>query len=786
MKFSESWLRSLVNPALDSAALAHLLTMAGLEVEDEQAVAPAFTGVVVAEVLSVRKHDNADRLNVCSVNVGAAEPLQIVCGAPNVAAGLKVPCALVGAALPKDFHIKQAKVRGIESFGMLCSATELGLADVADGLLILPADAPVGQLLREYLDLDDTLLTLKLTPNRADCLSLLGIARDVAALTGAVMTPPPQTVVAVSSSASRGVSVRAPIACPRYCGRVINGVNAAAPTPEWLRRRLERSGLRSISALVDITNYVLLELGQPLHAFDVDKLNGDIVVRMAEAGEQLALLNDKTISLTDDLLVIADASGPVALAGIMGGAASAVSSDTQAIFLESAFFAPDAIAGKARQVGFGSDSSHRFERGVDFAATHLALARATQLVLELCGGAAGPVVEVSGEWPARPPVSLRVARANQVLGLQLTQAEMLTIMQRLGCAVSESAGVLQVTPPSYRFDMQIEEDLIEELVRVVGYEQVPATLPARASGMLPVWEQQRPRGAVAALWAHRDYQEVINYAFVDAAWEHTLAGNAAPIALLNPIASQMSVMRSSLLGGLVQNLADNLRRKATRVRLFEIGRVFSRAEQGFAQPERLAGLAFGPRLPEQWGADEQRVDFYDIKADIEALFVGASLRFVKAEHPALHPGRAARVVVNGVDVGVLGELHPRWVQQFDLPAPAQLFELDLALVLLGRLPKADVPSRLPAVRRDIAVLVDESVPVQALLDSLAQNSGERVRSVKLFDVYRGKGVIEGQKSLAFAVTLQDTLKTLTDDEIGSEIAKLINVLVDTYHATLRN
>lgn len=785
MKFSESWLRTLVNPSLSSDELAHLLTMAGLEVEEQEAAAPAFHSVVVAEVLSIAKHENADRLNVCQVNVGEAEPIQIVCGASNVAAGLKVPCARIGAVLPGDFTIKQAKVRSVESFGMLCSAKELGLAEEADGLLVLPADAPVGQSIRDYFDLDDTLLTLKLTPNRADCLSLLGLARDTAALTAAPLTLPAIEAASATASQTLSVSVVAQEACPRYCGRVITGVNPAASTPAWMVQRLERSGLRSISALVDVTNYVLLEQGQPLHAFDLDKLHGGLQVRFATAGETLVLLNEKTITLSADMLVIADVSGPVALAGIMGGAGSAVGDATTSIFLESAFFAPSVIVGKSRVLGFGSDSSHRFERGVDFGHTEQALQRATALILEICGGQAGPVTEVLSSLPVRAAVNLRIARANRALGLQLGSSEMSAIFTRLGLAVEDAGDVLKVTPPSYRFDIEIEEDLYEELARVVGYDQIPATLPARPAGMLPVAEHLRSREAVANVLVGRDYQEVINYAFVEADWESRLLNNSTPIKLQNPIASQMSVMRSSLFGGLLATLGGNLNRKQDRVRVFEIGRCFLRGDGVYDQPERISGLLYGTREPEQWGTTANRVDFFDLKGDVEALLLGLPVRFEKAEHSALHPGRSARVLLNDVEIGILGELHPSHVQHYGFPSAPQLFELDFAAVLSARLPKAGELSKFQAVRRDIAVLVDDAIAVQDLLDSLQQAASPLVQSVKLFDLYRGKGVTEGQKSLAFAVTLQDTRKTLLDVEIESEITNLIKVLEDKHKACLR-
>lgn len=791
MQFSEQWLRTLVDPALNSEELAHLLTMAGLEVEENEPAAAVFNQVFVAEVLSVQKHENADRLNVCQVNVGAAEPLQIVCGAANVAAGIKVPCARIGAVLPGDFKIKQAKVRGVESFGMLCSAKELGLAEEANGLLLLPADAPVGSDIRDYLQLDDRLLTLKLTPNRTDCLSLQGIAREVSALTATPWTPtacPHQTPL---HDERRGIVLQND-ACPRYTGRILRNVNAQAVTPDWMRRRLERSGLRSISALVDVTNYVLLELGQPMHAFDNDKLQGDIRVRFAAAGEQIVLLNEKTVTLDDSMLVIADDSGPVALAGIMGGAATAVGDDTRHVFLESAFFAPAAITGRARRLGFGSDSSYRFERGVDFAQCRAALERATQLMIEICGGEAGPVQEASREaaLPARPPVSLRVSRVAKVLGVALDATAIAGLLTRLGLPCALAGDVITVTPPSFRFDLVLEEDLIEEVARLFGYDNIPLA-PARASlAMLPNRGDLRPVAAVKDLLVARDYQEAINYAFVDARWEQDLAGNADPIKLQNPIASQMSVMRSTLWGGLLANLQHNLNRKQSRVRLFELARVFSKQGGAFAQPEKLAGLAFGSRLPEQWAAAETPVDFFDVKADVEALFAPSlsatdRLQWRAVQHPALHPGRAAELLLAGKVAGVVGELHPKWVQQYGLSAAPLLFELDVDALRLGRLPQAGVLSRFQSVRRDLAVVVDDGVPLAALLAALDAAKTEVVTAIELFDLYRGKGVEAGKKSLAFKVILQDTRKTLTDEEVESVVTGLLAALQNTFDAKLR-
>ncbi|MGA8146990.1 MAG: phenylalanine--tRNA ligase subunit beta [Gallionellaceae bacterium] len=775
MQFSESWLRTLVNPPLSSEELAHLLTMAGLEVEEVSPVAPSFDKVVVAQVLTKDKHPDADRLNLLTVDAGQGVPLNIVCGAQNVSVGMKAPCALVGAILP-GIEIRQAKVRGVASFGMMCSAKELGLAEESNGLMELSADARVGQSIREHFDLDDHLITLKLTPNRSDCLSLQGIAREVAALTGAVLQQLPSTSFAISSARSCAVKVSAPAACPRYAGRVIAGVNAHAATPAWMVQRLERCGLRSIGAIVDVTNYVLLELGQPLHAFDLNKLNGGIEVRFARAGESIRLLNEQTVELQADMLVIADDKAPVALAGVMGGADSAVDEATVDIFLESAFFAPSAIAGKSRRIGFGSDSSYRFERGVDFAATRAALDRATQLILDICGGQAGAVTEVLGALPARKPVKLRVQRVLRLLGIALKAEEIAQILSRLGMVFQQQGESFSVTPPSYRFDIAIEEDLIEEVARVYGYERIPPSQPQASMTILPLAETQRPLDKLRQMLVLRDYQETINYAFVETEWERDLCGNAAPIALQNPIASQMAVMRSSLLGGLLGALRTNLARKQTRVRLFEMGGCFAAAEDGYVQHERVAGVCCGPALQEQWGAASRNVDFYDVKADVEALFGTADLHFVAAVHPASHPGRSAQIVLDQNAIGWIGELHPQWLQQYDIPLAVVWFEVDLLALAKTIVPCAGDISRFPPVRRDVAVVVDESVAVQSLLDAMQAVAVPYIAELALFDLYRGKGVEPGKKSLAFRVLLKDTQKTLNETEIDQSMTQLIDAL----------
>jgi phenylalanyl-tRNA synthetase beta chain len=785
MKFSEQWLRSYVNPPMDSAALSHLLTMAGLEVEAMEPVAADFSGIVVGHVLTVAPHPDADRLRVCEVDAGTGTPLQIVCGAANVSAGVRVPCAMVGAKLP-GFEIKKAKLRGVESLGMLCSARELGMAEEADGLLLLAADAPVGEDIRTYLGLNDKIFTLKLTPNRSDCLSLMGIAREVAALTGSELHLPVVPAVVATIQPTPAIQVAAGAACPRYCGQVISGLRPDAQTPPWMVERLLRSGVRSLGAVVDITNYVMLETGQPLHAFDLAKLTGAIDVRMAHAGESLTLLNEQAVKLDEDMLVIADQSGVLALAGIMGGAASGVSADTTGIFLESAFFHPDYIAGRARRLGLSTDASHRFERGVDYAATQAALARATQLIVEICGGNAGTVSEVVHALPVRTAIRLRPERAGKLLGVAFSRAEVAEWLRRLQFDYVDEGAVFRVTPPSYRFDLTIESDLIEELARLYGYDNIPAIVPVADLTMLPQPERQRPLDRLRDILVARDYQEVITYSFVDAAWEAALAPGVQPIALKNPIASQMGVMRSTLWGGLIDVLKSNLNRRQTRVRVTEIGNCFLANDAGYDQPLRIGGLAFGGAVPEQWGESARDVDFYDVKADLEALCWPKVLKFAAARHAALHPGQCASVSLDGEYIGWLGVLHPALVQQWDLPSAPVLFEL-AALPLLRR----DVPlhaeiSRFQAVRRDLAVLVNQEVEVQTLLDAMQSARIEGITEIALFDVYRGKGIDSDKKSLAFRVSMQDNQKTFTDSEVDAAMTHLTELLQQQFNAQLRS
>jgi phenylalanyl-tRNA synthetase beta chain len=783
MQFSENWLRSFVNTELNSAELSHALTMAGLEVEDEQPAGAVFTHVVIGEIIAAEKHPDADRLQLCKVNIGK-DVLQIVCGAANARVGIKVPCALVGAALP-GIAIKQAQVRGVDSFGMLCSSKELGLAAEATGLLELPVDAPIGTDIRDYLSLNDNLLTLKLTPNRADCLSILGIARDVAAITGAPLILPKIAHAAITSQRTMAVLVNAPDACPAYYGRVIEGVNAQAATPAWMIRNLERSGIRSISAIVDITNYVLLELGQPMHAFDLAKLGDHIEVRFSKAGEALKLLNDTEIKLQADDLVIADGTGAVALAGIMGGATTSVTEITTDIFLESAFFTPDAIAGKARRLGLSTDSSYRFERGVDFGNTKNALERATALILEICGGQAGSITQAVTAFPARNTVNLRYTRLLSVLGIAIPQKTVGTLLTQLGFEFTENGDVFAVKAPTYRFDIAREEDLIEEIARLHGYDKIPAIKPTANLSILDAPEAAWNKASMAGVLRDFGYQEVVTYSFVDESWERDLMGNAAPIALKNPIASNLSVMRSGLWGGLLDALTYNLNRKQERVMLFEIGASYFSEKKSYREETQVSGLCYGAFAPEQWGENARDVDFYDVKAIVDTL-TNNQAEYRQEAHSALHPGQSARIYLHNKPIGWLGKLHPKWQQQYSLPKNTVLFELQVASLLQTKVTKyQEVPKFLP-VRRDIAIVVDADLPVQAIVNAVNSARINLVQQIQLFDIYQGKGIAENKKSLAFLVLMQDTHKTLLDIEAETAMAELLKLLEKQFGATLRN
>lgn len=784
MQFSEYWLRQFVNPAMNADELGHALTMAGLEVEEQELVAQPFNNVMIGEIIAAEKHPDADRLQLCKVDVGQAEPLQIVCGAPNARVGLKAPCAMLGAKLA-DFEIKKAKVRGIESFGMMCSAKELGLAEQADGLLEFPASAVVGQNVREYLGLDDTLYTIKLTPNRADCLSILGVARDVVAMTGAAMTMPKITKAKLDSNKTVTVNVTEPAACPSYFGRVVEGVNASAETPDWMVRALERSGLRSISVIVDITNYVLLELGQPMHAFDLDKLKGDITVRFAQSGESIKLLNDTEAKLVADDLVIADASGPIALAGVMGGEPTSVTEQTNNIFLESAFFTPGVMAGKARRLGLSTDSSYRFERGVDYGNTKQALERATGLVLDICGGQAGAITEAVAKLPERQAVTLRYARVRSVLGIDIAKEKVGAILSQLGFSFQENGDNFIVQAPTYRFDIEREADLIEEIARLHGYDKIPAIAPIANLSMLPLPAAKLSEHWLKDVMQTQGYQEVVTYSFVDESWERDFLANPNPIKLKNPIASNLSVMRTGLWGGLLDVLTYNLNRKQERAMLFEVGSTFHLKDNGYREETHIAGLCYGAVLPEQWGQAARDTDFYDVKAMVDTL-THHQATYQKETHPALHPGQTARVYLKEQPVGWLGKLHPKWQQHYDLPKSTILFELETQGLLQTQVPAYQEVSKTIPVRRDIAIVVDEKVEVQAVIDAVYAAKISLLQKIQLFDVYQGKGITESKKSLAFLILMQDTHKTMVDLEAEAAMAKLLALLENKFDAQLRN
>ncbi len=808
MQFSENWLRMWVDPDVTTDELAHLMTMSGLEVESVTPVAPPFSQVVVAQVLEVTKHPNADRLSVCQVDAGTGAVLNVVCGAPNVRAGMKTGCALIGAVLPpgedgKPFSIKKGKLRGVESNGMLCSLRELHLSEDHSGIMDLPDNAPVGQSLRDYLALEDTVFDVKLTPNRADCLSLLGIAREVSALTGRPLNRPDTVSVSPTSDERQKVDILAPDLCGRFSGRVIRNINAKAQTPAWMKQRLERSGQRSVSALVDISNYVMLELGQPNHIYDLDKITGPLKVRWGKQGESVTLLNGMTVEIDDQVGVIADDYGTESLAGVMGGDRTAVSLDTRNIFIEAAFWWPDAIRGRARRFNFTTDAAHRFERGVDYERTIDAIERITGLVLDICGiesqTTVGPMDDQIVNVPQRLPVVLRRARAEKVIGVSLTADRIADLFNRLELAFVRNGDDFIVTPPSYRFDLEIEEDLIEEIARLYGFENIPALPPVASNVMRVAPERVRSLFAIRRQMADLDYQEVVNYSFVEEEWEKDFADNAEPIRLLNPIASQMSVMRSTLIGSLISNVRYNLNRKFSRVRLFEIGSVFLRNAQvkegplsvaGYEQPKHLAAIAYGLSEEEQWGLPERPVDFFDVKADLEALFVPEKLKFVKATHPAFHPGRCAAVLMAGREIGVMGELHPSWQHKYDLPHAPIVFEVETSALQSVTIPSYSEISRYQPVTRDIALVVDSALPVQEVIDRFYREKDNNplcriMQTVVLFDDYRGKGLNAHEKSLAFRFTLQDVNKTLQDDVVEAAIHAFVTAAEKDLDAKLR-
>ena len=808
MRVPEQWLKSMVDPKCDTEALAEMLTMAGLEVEDAEPLAPAFSGVVVGRVLSTEKHPDADRLKVCKVDIGqGGEPLQIVCGAPNVVPDMIAACATEGAVLPGGFKIKRAKMRGVESQGMLCSEKELGIAEDAEGLMVLPQSLAqqLGQSLRDALGLDAQVMTLKLTPNRADCLSILGVAREVSALTGSKLNVPSWPAIKASITDRLPVVIQDADLCGRFSGRVIRAVNAKAPTPDWMRSRLEQAGQRSISALVDISNYVMLELGRPSHIFDLDKISGNLVVRWAKSGESLELLNGQTIALDQTLGVIADDRGPESFAGIMGGNHSAVSLETQNIYVEAAFWWPDAIRGRVRRFNFTTEAGHRFERGVDWETTVDHVNYITHLILTICGGHAGPMDDQTTSVPARPEVSMRVARCTKILGIDVSAAMCLDIFKRLGLVARQSGegmhAVITVKPPSFRFDLEIEEDLIEEVARIYGFASIPARPPLAPAQMHAAAETSRSAMQLRDRMVANDYFEVITYSFIGQD-QARMFGQSEPLALLNPMASHQSVMRTSLLPGLLDILLTNLSRQQSRVRIFEIGRIFLRQDslaasdwtvKGIHQPVMLAGLAYGGVTEEQWGQAHRLVDFFDVKADLQALVAPLALRTraISSAHPALHPGRSAEVLLGNNVIGVMGELHPALAQKVEITQAPIVFELMAEPLQKLESTRVSDVSRFPPVTRDLAVVMPASTPAGAVLDRLFSlktqlKQGVLIQNIKCFDEYKGKGLSENEKSLAFRFILQSPETTLQDPEVDALVNDVLKVLQNEFSARLRS
>ncbi|WP_250465022.1 phenylalanine--tRNA ligase subunit beta [Microbulbifer litoralis] len=809
MKFSNAWLREWVNPQLTAQELADQITMAGLEVDGVEPVAGEFTGVVVGEILTCEQHPDADKLRVCTVAGHPDGEMQVVCGAPNARTGIKIPFALVGARLPGDFKIKKAKLRGVESKGMLCAQTELELGEDSAGIWELPEDAPTGKDLREYLQLDDVAIEVDLTPNRSDCLGIAGIAREVGVLNRCPVEGPEIAPVAAQIDDSLPVSLAAGDACPRYVGRVIRNIDASATTPLWMQERLRRAGLRAIDPVVDVTNYVLLELGQPMHAFDLNKLSGGIKVRMAEQGEALTLLDGQEVKLQPDTLLIADDDKPLAMAGIMGGLDSSVTEGTRDIFLESAYFNPLAIAGKARSYGLHTDSSHRFERGVDYHLQEKATERATQLLLEIVGGEPGPVHlrELTETMPAERHITLRRARVEKGLGISLADDEIVDIITRLGLEkIDSDADGWTFLVPSFRFDIAIEADLLEELARVYGYNRIPSESFGAELAIEPRAESQVDEDALQDTLLARGYSEAITFSFIDSDTSALFDPKAEPVALQNPISADLAVMRTSLLPGLCKALQYNLNRQQPRVRLFETGlRFVPRGEpsggapsggEALKQEPMLAGLAYGPRYAENWTGGKDWVDFYDVKADVEALLThylggGAAagaeseFRFQAGEHPALHPGQCARILRGDTEVGVLGALHPQLQKKLDLPKTAFVFELSLEALGETRVPALQPLSRFPEVRRDLALLIDADVPAASLVETAVETAGETLTDLKIFDVYQGKGIDFNRKSVALGLTFQHPSRTLNDEEINAAVDAVVGTLEQKYNASLR-
>ena len=792
MKIAESWLREWVDPDLNTADLAHQMTMLGHEVDDVQTEGEGIEDVVIAEVIECGKHPDADKLSVCKVSDGGDELIDIVCGAPNVRVGLKTPLAKPGVTLPNGMQLRKAKIRGIVSNGMLCSAVEIGLGDESDGIMELPADAPVGGPLVDFLGLPDAVIDVDLTPNRGDCFSVLGLARDVAALTGAELRDASVAPVPATIEDVHAVELVEPDACPQFAGRLVKGIDPAAKSPAWMVERLRRAGLRGISPVVDVTNYVMLELGQPLHAYDAALLQGPIRPRLARSGEKLTLLDEKQVDLGEDTVIITDDSGPIGIAGIMGGLSTAVSDTTTDVFFEGAFWPPDFMAGRARSYGMHTDASLRFERGVDPQGQGRAVERATQLLLAIAGGDAGPLVLDTAEehLPSSQAIVLRRGRISTLLGVEIDDAEVVRILESLQMDVVSAKDGWTVTAPSHRFDMQYEVDLIEELARIHGYDSIPETTLSAKSPLETVTETKIEMERAGATLIARDYQEVVTYSFIDAESNTRFSGAESPLVLSNPISSEMSVMRSSLWPGMLEAAATNTARQQGRVRLFEVGKSFHGTLDAPEEVQRIAGLITGDVVPEQWGSGSQSVDFFDIKSDVEALLQltgeGAEFSFRPASHPALQPGQTAEVVRGDDVIGVVGKLHPTQAKRFDLKRDVFVFELDADKALASNAPVAKAISKFPAIRRDLAVIVDEKVSADELIRAASAAAPALIRDVRLFDVYQGPGIEAGLKSVAIGLILQETSRTLTDDDADAAQAAAVQKLQQEFAAQLRD
>lgn len=791
MKFSEKWLREWVNPNLNSSELANQLIMAGLEVESITSVANPFQGIVIGQVLEVEPHPNADRLKVCKVDIGESDPLLIVCGATNVRSGMKVPVALIGAELSPTFKIQKSKLRGVDSFGMLCSSTELGMADKSQGLMELPEDAPIGKDLKGYLDLNDKIFELKVTPNRGDCLSIAGIAREVKAITQCDIHYPEIKNIPAEDDFKLPLKISSPEACPRYLGRVIKDLNLKKTTPLWMREKLRRSNIRSINPVVDITNYVMLELGQPLHAFDLNKITERIEVRFAEKNEKIKLLNEQDINLDEKTLIIADAKNPLAIAGAMGGISCGVTENTQAIFLESAFFKPDVVAHSTQKYRLFSDASQRFERGVDPDLPRKALDYVTQLILQLVGGTVCEIVDAttSSYLPKFNAITLRKSRIQKILGIEFSDYQVTNMLERLNMNIEKTADGWRVTPPHYRFDIQLEIDIIEELARIFGYQNIPVHIPTFALNSKANSETKISVQRIKNLLADRGYFEIMTYSFVSKKIQNLLDPQNLPKELLNPISQEMDVMRTNLWPGLINTAIYNLNRQETRLRSFEIGMCFVQTEKEFLQQHHLAGVVLGSVLPEQWGIAPQQTHFFDIKSDVEALLslTGKSkqIEFRDNSNPALQSNQAADIYLNNKLIGYVGRLHPKIAEVLDVKPPIFLFELDLSSVQEAILPKFEPISAFPIVRRDIAIIVDQMVSAATIEKEITNNTNQLLKNIKIFDIYQGKGIEEGKKSIALGLLFQHYDRTLVDAEINKEVSQIVDVLKKKFNAKLR-